>query len=493
MKTMYPKWLSGVFCIGLCILPMVLSTPSYADVGQIQSKLESGQTEAALRQADQLLSQVIALKIKAQSRLNQAEQALQTYEVLVGLTGKEDLTLLQEVGWAFVNKILQGTNRRAQQMLAEYLGTLKDRKAVAPLVALLKKSPDFVTKRYVVEALGLLQDEQAAPALSAEMKGRNFLVQTSAAWALAHIGNRDGEAMLRNCFKTMESAQKLRCAAMLARLKKKDVQSYLRNQLKTNDNRRAREVIARGLADLGDNSWIPVILKDLRSNLTETRFISARVLGELKATKTSRSLRSALRDSSELVKMTAARSLGMLGSKQGANVLKQALTDNKAQTRSSAAESLVDVKEEGLLETLQKTLSDKHLVVRVYAAHALAVLKRQDGGGVVREAWSRGNLPLQALATKVALELVRLGSSEGTPLQRMTGALFPAQEVKAFVDKSGEDEEDSGFQEDSSGKKVAPKSRTASGSKQPTAVRKAPQRRKPAGRGKKEDGDEDEW
>lgn len=478
---------------GCLVVGMVmLSTQGYADVGQIQSKLENGKADEALRQADQMLSQIIALKIKAQARLNQAEQALRTYEVMVSLTGKEDLSLLQEVGWAFVDKILQGNNKRAQQMLAEYLGTLKDRKAVPGLIRLLQRSSDFVTKRYVSEALGFLQDERAVSALTTEMKGRNFLVQTSAAWALAHIGNQDGLRMLQKCFKTMESAQKLRCAGMLARLKKRDVRGYLRTQLKTNNNRRAREVIARGLADLGDKSWVSTILKDLRSNLVETRLISARVLGELKAKASNRRLRSALRDNSSLVKITAARSLGQLGSKEGARVLETALSNEKEQTRSAAAEALVDVGDEGLVSALQKTLSDKHLVVRVYAAHALAVLKRQDGGGVVREALARGNAPLQALATKVALELVRLGSAEGTPLQRMTGTLSPAQETKAFVDKGGDEDEDSGFQEDGSSRKTSGSSQAAPDRRAPTAT-KPPKRRKPAGRKKSDDEGDDEW
>lgn len=461
---------------------------SASETREIKTKLDGGNARGALRQADRVLLKVMALKIQAQSKLGKADNALRTYEVLVSLTGSENLKLLEAVAWAYVTKIFRSKNRRAQQMVAKFLGETKNRKAVKPLVGMLKRASDFVTIRYVSEALGEIGDDSAVPALLAKLNTRSFYTQTSVAWALAALNNAKGLGMLQSCFKSGGRGKKLRCAYMLARLKKRSVRSYLRKQLSTNKSRRAREVIAKGLAALGDSRWRRIVEKDLRSNLEETRLISARVLGELKSRRSRSKLTRALRDRSLLVRLTAAKALGQLGSDKGAQVLTQALTNAKVSVRAMAAEALAHVKASSTKDALIKALSDKHLRVRARSAHALVNLKGQEGGGVLRESFGRGNLPLQAIAVQVALEAASKGSLSGKPMNPMKGEIAPASQTSAFSDKGVEDDEDS-FSGDASGGSKAKKSRTKRRTRRNR--RRRTNRRRPPNR--RVDDDDDDW
>lgn len=481
-------WL-GVVVSGCLTLMGLFGAPAMAsETGEIKTKLDGGNARGALRQADKVLLKVMGLKIQAQSKLGQASGALRTYEVLVALTGRENLKLLEAVAWAYVTKIFKSNNRRSQQMVAKYLGDSKNRKAVKPLSALLKRASDFVTVRYVSEALGKIGDDAAVPALLSKLNIRSFYTRTSVAWALGKLNNAKGLKMLERCFKTGRGGQKLRCAYMLARLNKRSVRSYLRKQLRSNKSRRAREVIAKGLSALGDKRWRRIVEKDLRSRLEETRLISARVLGELKSRRSQRGLQRALRDRSLLVRLTAAKSLGMIGSDKGTGVLEKALGNSKAAIRAQAAEALAHVKASSTRAALIKALSDKNLRVRARAAHGLISLKRQEGGGVLREAFGRGNLPLQAIAVAVALEASSKGSLAGKPVNPMKGEIAPATNVNAFEDKGGEEDDDS-FNEGSKAKSGKKSRRTRKTRRTRRNRRARPVRRRKAGG----DDDDDDW
>ncbi len=464
------------------------ASASASETREIKTKLDGGNARGALRQADLVLLKVMALKIQAQSKLGKADHALRTYEVLVSLTGRENLQLLEEVAWAFVTKIFRSKNRRAQQMVAKYLGDTKNRKGVKALSGMLKRASDFVTIRYVAEALGEIGDDAAVPVLLSKLNTRSFYTQTSVAWALAALNNAKGLGLLQRCFKTGERGKKLRCAYMLARLKKRSVRSYLRKQLRTNKSRRAREVIAKGLAALGDSRWRGIVEKDLRSNLEETRLISARVLGELNSRRSRSKLTRALRDRSLLVRLTAAKALGQLGSNKGSSVLTKALTHTKVSIRAMAAEALAHVKDSSTQDSLIKALSDKNLRVRARTAHALVSLKTQEGGGVLRESFGRGNLPLQAIAVQVALEAASKGSLAGKPMNPMKGEIAPATQTRAFTDKGADDEEDS-FDGDASRGSKAKKSRNNRRTRR--TRRRRPNRRRPPKR--RVDDDDDDW
>jgi HEAT repeat protein len=463
------------------------------EIKDIQSQIERGNHKLALRKADDLLLQVLSLRIQAQSNLQQPQDALISYEVLVKLKGYEELGLLREVAWSYLMHSLQGTDSKAHQIAAEYLGQLKDVKAVPGLINLLHNR-DFVTKRRAAEALGEIGDKSAIRPLQSLLNDQNFLVKTSAAWALGKLGDAKGTQMLRTCFRSERLTNKLHCAHLMAELRQREVLSYLQRELQTNRSPRAREVVARALSALGDKRWQMIIERDLTSSQEETRLIAARVLGELKARKSSNALRKALSDRSLAVRIAVARSLGQMGLHWGSSALVQAMSDKEWSHRADAAKALIDVRASQTEDALRKALSDRYLLVRVYAAYALVQLGFQVGTGGLREGMARGNPPLVVLAAQYALETARNHRSlKGSPLARLTGQLPAAQITIAFATTALPEDVDEGFQErQPTAAKPSDKSKPPHRAA-PTKGRKPERRPPPKRRPTIEDPENDDW
>lgn len=455
----------------------------------IRSEIDGGKVRSALRKADQLVVKALALKVTALAKLNRAEDALQAYEVLVSLQRKEDFTLLKAVAWAKLMTIVKGNNDKALQMAAETLGELADKRAVPSLTKLLR-SKRFLTRQKAAEALGKIGDNAAAGALKRLLKDTSVLVRISAAWALGKMNDSAGEAFLNSCFRARRGGLKLRCAFMMAKLKKRKVLGYLQRELRVNKNRRARAVIAESLSYFKRNRrWVNLVKRDVKARNEVSRLISVRVLGELKARRGRNALRAALRDRAPNVRIAAAKSLGQIGDRRGTAVLLKSLGSSSWLQRSDAALAFAFVKNRRAKKQLLTALSDKHLLVRINAGHALVQLGSQEGTGVLREGLARGNQALQVMAAKYAILASQKGRLSGQPIERKVGQLAVATITKAFDDSEtlpGDDDDSDGFK----------KSKTASRSKKPGKRPKARRggRKKPRKRaGGGDDDDDDDW
>ena len=461
------------------------------DLSEIKTQLDNGNTKSSLKKLDKYIFQALSMKVEALTRLKRGSKALAAYEMLVGISKKENYTLLNKVSWSLVLGVLNSKSNKAHELAANYLGELGDKEAVSALIPLLRKS-SMLVKIQAAEALGKLGDKKALPALKKLLKSRNPLVASSGAWAVAKIGDKAGHAYLNKCFKNTKRrfrAMRLRCAQFIARLGKRNTLRYLKKQMKTNSNRRARQGIAKALTSLGNKSWSRSMIRDLRSRNEATRMIAVQTLGEHKIRKGRRALQKLLKDKSRRVRIAAAHALNKLGSTKGISLLLSELSNSDALTRADAAAALIDAKRNSKVKAaLLKALRDVHLLVRVHAGFALVKQGSQVGTGVIREGLARGNMPLKALAVRYALETARKDKpSSGNPLERKFGDLRVAKKTSAFSGGGGgePDTDEPGDVEEPSpaAKKSAPGK----------PKKRKPKKRKPKKRTSSPDDVDDDW
>lgn len=82
-------------------------------------------------------------------------------------------------------------------MAAEILGKIGDKRAVEPLIEVIRLSEDPGLLEAAVEALGKLNDKRAVPALGAVLKDGALTVRLKAVGALGTIGNDEAVALLQ--------------------------------------------------------------------------------------------------------------------------------------------------------------------------------------------------------------------------------------------------------------------------------------------------------
>ena len=471
-------------CLWLAMLALLVSlTFSNANaqedpLSKAGTLLKEGKAKAALRQLRPLLNKAMALQVQALSKSGKSMQALKVYETLTRLQQKEQFGLLKDLSWSLLTKLLKGKDQKSLQFAADFLGAYGDKKAVPLLLPLLSNKNAFLTRLHVADALGMLGDKSAIKGLKKLVKERSSLLKTSAAFNLAKLGEKSGRKQLKTCFKKQRRTRKLRCAQLLARLGDKSVRRYLTKELKTNRSPRAREIVAKALSALRNKGWVHTVQKDLKSGNTNTRLIAIRTLGLLKARRARRALRKSLKDNVYRVRIAAARALGQLNNKGGSALLQKALKDSNSEIRAAAALALADVRDRKAKSALLKALNDKHLLVRVNAAFALVRIGSQEGVVALREAFARGNAPLQTKAIEFALLAAKAKRLKGKAGERQIGTIAPAKVVNAFVDRDPDDGTDD---DDKPAARAAGKSGKGSKGTKATKGRKAPPARRKSG------------
>ncbi|MBK8480283.1 MAG: HEAT repeat domain-containing protein [Proteobacteria bacterium] len=105
--------------------------------------------------------------------------------------------------------------------LVHALALLRDRRATRPLLRLLEEdhpAPRLGERRVVVEALGALADQAAAPALERELGHPDWRLRRAAASALARAGRARSRELLGDCAADYYGAVRQACAEALAKL-----------------------------------------------------------------------------------------------------------------------------------------------------------------------------------------------------------------------------------------------------------------------------------
>ena len=118
----------------------------------------------------------------------------------------------------------------------------------------------------------------------------------------------------------------------------------------------------------------PLLIKTLRDGSPKARFWAARILGEIKDPRATRSLADALLDTDSDVRSAATWALGHVGDRSTAPLLAPLLHDPIWFVRAHAAEALGKLKETAYVDALGELLRDRSWWVRKNALDALVSL-----------------------------------------------------------------------------------------------------------------------
>lgn len=118
----------------------------------------------------------------------------------------------------------------------------------------------------------------------------------------------------------------------------------------------------------------PLLIKTLRNGSPKARFWAARILGEIKDPRATRSLADALLDTDAEVRSAATRALGRVGDRSTAPLLEPLLHDSTWYVRAHAAESLGKIRDPEYAGALAELLRDSSWWVRKNALDALVAL-----------------------------------------------------------------------------------------------------------------------
>ncbi|MCP4264179.1 MAG: hypothetical protein GY777_01145 [Candidatus Brocadiaceae bacterium] len=264
-------------------------------------------------------------------------------------------------------------SKMVQRNITWALGLMENKEAVAPLVTQLKNA-DIDMKREIIQALKMIGDEQAVPALNETLlNDKNKFVRYDAARALGCINSPDSVFALTKALKNDKSwLVKGACAEALG---------------KTGNNRGINRLKAILNVDVGDeSSWardkaawalarkgtmgIEALVFSLSSNGVNTRKRSSWALIEI-GDPAVPYLISALRDISKFSRERSAMILGWIGNKKAVIPLLRALGDREPEVRKMAAWALGKIGEDKAITALEQTLDDQNEGVAEYAKEAI--------------------------------------------------------------------------------------------------------------------------
>ncbi len=264
-------------------------------------------------------------------------------------------------------------SKLVQKNIAWALGLMKSRKAVKPLITQLEKA-DSDLKREIIQALKMIEDDQAVPALNEMLlKDEDQYVRYDTARALGSINSPDSFFTLTKALKRDKSwLVKGGCAWALGETGNSSGINELKALLKVdvgNESSWARDRAALALAKKGKGG-IETLIFSLGANGASTRRRTSWALIAI-GDPAIPYLMSALRDINKFARERAAMVLGWIGSKKAVVPLSWALDDTNPEVRKMAAWALGKIGEDSAIEALEETLNDQDTGVAEYAKEAI--------------------------------------------------------------------------------------------------------------------------
>lgn len=128
----------------------------------------------------------------------------------------------------------------------------------------------------------------------------------------------------------------------------------------------------------------PLLIRTLRDGSPRARFWAARILGEIKDPRATRSLGDALLDKDPNVRSSATWSLGSIADRSTASLVEPMLRDPIWYVRAHAGEALGRIGEPTVIDSLAEALKDRSWWVRKNALDALVRLGRVSGPALER-------------------------------------------------------------------------------------------------------------
>jgi HEAT repeat protein len=244
----------------------------------------------------------------------------------IWLTAKKSLVKL---GPQTVEPLLLSLRNKNQHRdrLISVLGEIKDPRAVAPLIGLLKDQNHFVREQ-TVAALGKIKDPKAIDPLSHLSTDQYDGVQMAAVKALANFEDpRAAHSLIR--FLSADG-NGVKSEAVLALVRAGDIviDLIIKELINSNNDYGMRSSCADTLALIKDPKAVQPLIETLKSVDSSLRGASARALGRIKDLRAVHPLINALGDSDAWVRVRAAQALAELKSPLSIEPLINALQDN---------------------------------------------------------------------------------------------------------------------------------------------------------------------
>jgi len=296
-------------------------------------------------------------------------------------------------------------------VVIQALAKIGDRRAVEPLIPLLKARENWQIAYHAAMALGALKDPRAVePLIGLLADPQTGYARTGAAWALGEIGDAQAALPLIAALKDKEAPVRQAAALALGRIKDPRAVESLLAAMKAGgrylSDEKARQAAVQALGEIGDARAVAPLVTLLKDR--KIRGAVAEALGKLGDPRAVRPLIECLKDENRwcdspialalkriaapdtverLVRALDSRDVNWqrgatvaLGAVGAVEPLTEALKKPDAEVRRLAAVVLMHLKDPRTLNALIDALKDESEAVRLYAAEALKAITGQDFG-----------------------------------------------------------------------------------------------------------------
>jgi HEAT repeat protein len=236
---------------------------------------------------------------------------------------------LVELGPQAVEPLLLSlrNNNHHRDRLISVLGEIKDSRAVAPLIGLLKDQNHHVREQ-AVAALGKIKEPIAIDPLSDLSTDQYEGVQMMAVKALANFEDPGAAHALIKFLNADNKGVKSEAVLALVRAGDIVIDQIIKELVNRNNDYGMRSSCADTLAQIKDPKAVQPLIETLKSVDSSLRGASARALGKIKDLRAVHPLINALGDSDALVRLRAVQALAELKSPLSIEPLINALQDN---------------------------------------------------------------------------------------------------------------------------------------------------------------------
>ncbi|HCU37582.1 MAG TPA: hypothetical protein DGT21_19765 [Armatimonadetes bacterium] len=278
-------------------------------------------------------------------------------------------------------EVLDTDNVELAKAAAEALGKIRSSIAIEPLIRALS-SPSVDVQRAAAESLKAVGPE-CVPPLLIELQSRDYIVRRWVVEILGEIGDDDARDGLINALSDENSRVVHYAAIALGKIGKPSAIRYL-VELLDHPEKDVRCAVVEGLAHIGTYHAVEHLERMLGDEDWVTRLTAVKGLGNVGGRTCLTPLCQALLDEEWAVRKHAAEGLGKVGIRKGATeALIAAARDPKPSVRRSIACALGGLGGEEATAVLKKLASDPDDKVREAAEEALLSLEAE---GVTQQA-----------------------------------------------------------------------------------------------------------
>lgn len=269
------------------------------------------------------------------------------------------------------------------------------------------------TAKIIVRAMGGIKTEEVVPILEGMMDMPTKGVSREIVSALESVGSFSSAAALARLLQNSDGHTRKTAARALARLIGDDSVGPLFEALRNETYRDVMEEIVDILSTIPTDSVKAGLYKLLKDKRSVMREMAARGLGRIGDESTLQPLRDALNDTSTEVRKAAYKSMAMLGTPEAAQDILRGLCDRDTEVRLSVLQGLSGWCGDNIRAALIDALKDDNKWIRYYAVRLLGEQQDASIEDIVIERLLNDEPPVKAEAAK-ALE--KMSSVNAVPV-----------------------------------------------------------------------------